>query len=93
MNRPPQPNSLVDEGRNIVAHVEDQPDGDEPGDAVDIRLEEITNNVAIEQLHGFSKRLGDGQFTQRDQFCTFLGQKLQIPSVKLARRRSYMFGY
>ena len=42
---------LVDERRNIIAHVENEPDGDEARDAVKIYLQEITNNVSVEKSH------------------------------------------
>ena len=43
---------LIDKGRNIVADVEDEPDGDKTSDAVEIDLQEIANDVAIEESHG-----------------------------------------
>jgi hypothetical protein len=42
---------LINEGRNVIAHIENEPDGDETGDAVKIDLQEITNDVSIEELH------------------------------------------
>ena len=42
---------LVDESRNVVAHVENEPNREKPGDAVEIGLQKIANNVAIEQAH------------------------------------------
>jgi len=43
---------LVDKCRKIVADVEDELDRDEAGDAVEINLQEIANDVAIEESHG-----------------------------------------
>jgi hypothetical protein len=43
---------FVDEGRNVVAHVEDEPDGEKAGDAINIDLQKIANDVAVEQSHG-----------------------------------------
>jgi uncharacterized OB-fold protein len=42
---------FVDERRNIVAHIEDEPDRDESGDAVKINLQEIASDVSIEKSH------------------------------------------
>ena len=42
---------LVNERGNIVADVEDEPDGDEPSDAVKINLHEISDDVSIEKSH------------------------------------------
>src|SRR5206468_2189509 len=43
--------ALIDERRDIIAHVENEPDGDEPGDAVKINLQEIANDVSVEEFH------------------------------------------
>ena len=40
---------FVDEGRNVVAHVEDEPDGEKAGDAVKIDLQKIANDVAVQE--------------------------------------------
>jgi hypothetical protein len=45
---------LVDKGRNIVADVEDEPDRDETGNAVKVALQKVSNDIAIQQSHGFS---------------------------------------
>jgi len=50
-NDKPKTDVLVNEGRNIVADVEDEPDGDEAGNAVEVNLQEIPNNVSIEESH------------------------------------------
>ena len=42
---------LIDERRNVIAHIENEPDGDETGDAVKIDLQEITNDVSVEEFH------------------------------------------
>jgi hypothetical protein len=42
---------FVDKRRNVIAHVENEPDGDEAGDAVKIDLQEIANDVPVEKLH------------------------------------------
>jgi hypothetical protein len=42
---------LVEKGRNVVADIENEPDGDKTGDAVKIDLQEITNDVAIQESH------------------------------------------
>ena len=42
---------LIDERRNIIAHIENKPDGDETGDAVKIDLQEIANDVSVEEFH------------------------------------------
>ena len=47
-----EPEMFVDEGRNVVAHVEDEPDGEKAGDAINIDLQKIANDVAVEQSHG-----------------------------------------
>jgi hypothetical protein len=41
---------LIEEGRNAVANVEDEPDGYETGDAVQVGLQEIADDVAIEKF-------------------------------------------
>jgi hypothetical protein len=43
---------LVDKGRNIVANIENEPDRDKARDAVQINLQEIAEDVAIEESHG-----------------------------------------
>src|SRR5206468_10027414 len=43
---------FVDESRDIVTDVEDEPDGEKAGNAVDIDLQKIANDVAVEQAHG-----------------------------------------
>ncbi len=42
---------LVDERRDIVADIEDKPDGDEAGDAVKVNLQEVPNDVSVEESH------------------------------------------
>jgi hypothetical protein len=42
---------LVNESRNVVADIEDEPDGNKTRDAVKIHLQEIANNVAIKKSH------------------------------------------
>ena len=42
---------LVDKGRDVIAYVENQPDGDEAGDAVKIDLQEIANDVSVQNSH------------------------------------------
>ena len=42
---------LVDKRRDVIAHVENEPDGDEAGDAVKIDLQEIANDVSVEKPH------------------------------------------
>ena len=43
--------SLIDKRRSVIAHVENEPDGDEAGDAVKIDLQEIANDVSVEKPH------------------------------------------
>src|SRR5207237_6578044 len=42
---------LIDEDRDIVADIEDEPNRDEAGDAVTVSLQEIPNYVSIEKYH------------------------------------------
>ena len=42
---------VIDERRNIVAHIENEPDRDESGDAVKIDLQEIANDISVEKSH------------------------------------------
>ena len=44
---------FVDEGRNVIADVEDEPDGEKAGDAVNIDLQKIANDVAVEKTHRY----------------------------------------
>ena len=46
-----QTDMFVDKSRNVIAHVENEPDGDEAGDAVKIDLQEIANDISVEKLH------------------------------------------
>src|SRR5437660_11224711 len=46
-----QTDMLVDKSRDVIAYVENEPDGDEAGDAVKIDLQEIANDVSVEKLH------------------------------------------
>jgi hypothetical protein len=43
---------FIDEGRNIVADIEDEPDRDESGDAVKVNLHEVPNDITIHESHG-----------------------------------------
>jgi hypothetical protein len=51
VNNPGDREILVDERRNIIADVENQPDRNEPDNAVDVSLEKIPKDVTIEQFH------------------------------------------
>lgn len=42
---------FLDKGGNIVADIENEPDRDKTSDAVEIDLQEIANDVAIEESH------------------------------------------
>ena len=42
---------LIDERGNVIAHIENEPDGDETGDAVKIDLQEIANDISVEEFH------------------------------------------
>jgi hypothetical protein len=42
---------FIDERRNVIAHIENEPDGDEAGNAVKIDLQEIANDVSIKESH------------------------------------------
>ena len=46
-----QSDMVVNESRNIVADVEDEPDRDKSGNAVKINLHEVSNDVPIEKSH------------------------------------------
>ena len=43
---------FVDESGNVVADIENEPDGEKAGDTVKIHLQKIANDVAVEQSHG-----------------------------------------
>jgi len=45
-------NVLVDKCRNIVAHIENEPDRDKACNTVQINLQKIADDVAIEESHG-----------------------------------------
>ena len=42
---------LIDESRNVIADIENEPDGDEPRDTVKIDLQKIANHVSVEEFH------------------------------------------
>src|SRR6266481_4341445 len=42
---------FINECRNVVADIEDEPDGDKSGNAVKVNLHEISNDVPIEKSH------------------------------------------
>jgi hypothetical protein len=42
---------FINERRNVVADVEDEPDGDKSGDAVQVNLHEVSNDVPIQKSH------------------------------------------
>jgi len=42
---------LVDERRDIVADIEDKPDGDKAGNAVKVNLQEVPNDVSVKESH------------------------------------------
>jgi hypothetical protein len=44
--------ALIDKCRNVVANIENEPDRDKARDAVQINLQEIAEDVAIEESHG-----------------------------------------
>ena len=46
---------VVNETRDIVADVEDEPDRGESRDAVEINLHEVSNDVSVEKSHWSSK--------------------------------------
>jgi hypothetical protein len=55
---------FVDEGGNIVADVEDEPDRNKAGNAVKVNLQEIANDVSIKKFHcDFRISAGDWRFT------------------------------
>jgi hypothetical protein len=43
--------ALIEKGRNLVADIEDEPDGKKGGGAIEIGLEKISHYVAIEKSH------------------------------------------
>jgi hypothetical protein len=43
---------LIDKCRNVVADIENEPDRDKARDAVQVDLQEIADDVAIEDSHG-----------------------------------------
>ena len=55
---------IVNETRDIVADVEDQPDRSETGDAVKINLHEVSNDVSVEKSHCDLKMFHRHQRTQ-----------------------------
>ena len=48
---PAQTQVLIKEGRDAVADIEDEPDRDETGDAVEVSLHEISRDVPVKQSH------------------------------------------
>ena len=42
--------ALVEEGGDVVADIEHEPDGDKAGDTIKVSLQKITEDVAIEQF-------------------------------------------
>ena len=53
---------FIDERRDIVADIEDQPDGDEAGDTVKVNLQEVPNDVSIKKSHAiFEFRFAIGE--------------------------------
>jgi hypothetical protein len=44
---PAQTNVLIEKGRDAVADIENEPDRDEPGDAVKVNLQEISGDISI----------------------------------------------
>ena len=42
---------VIDKARDIVADVENQPNRDEAGDAVEVDLREIANDISVEKAH------------------------------------------
>jgi hypothetical protein len=43
---------LVNKCRNVVANIENEPDRDKARNAVQVNLQEIAEDVAIEESHG-----------------------------------------
>src|ERR1044072_3873914 len=43
--------ALVEDGGAVIADVENEPDGEEAEDAIDVGLEKIPDDVAVEQSH------------------------------------------
>jgi hypothetical protein len=67
---------FVNKGRNVVAHVEDEPDRDESGDAVNVNLQEIASDVSIKESHG----IAEFQLPSCDLQHDFSHQATVIPS-------------
>src|SRR5262249_32790891 len=69
-NNQKQTDALIDKGRNVIAHVENEPDGDEAGDAVKVDLQEIANDVSVEKAHCDLKR------TQISSACQIMMERM-----------------
>src|SRR5437588_4267849 len=48
---PAQAQVLIEKGRDAVADIEDQPDRDETGNAVEVSLHEISRDIPVKQSH------------------------------------------
>src|SRR5205085_180093 len=48
---PAETHVLIQEGRDAVADIKDQPDRDETGDAVEVSLYEVSRNISVKQTH------------------------------------------
>ena len=69
LNGAPETKILVNEYRHVVADVVNQPNGDEPHDAINVGLNEIPENVAIEKFHGGGAKR-NLTLIHRYEFCT-----------------------
>ena len=72
--------ALIEEGGDIIANIEHEPDGDKGGDTVQVSLQKITDDVAIEQFHLISK------FDLRSMLR--VPQTSSFPHTEIATRQS-----
>ena len=52
LRHPDNSQVLIDKRRDVVTDVKNQPDGDKADDAIDVSLQKIPKDVAIEESHG-----------------------------------------
>ena len=82
---------LINENRDVVANIEDEPDREKTDDAVDVGLKKNPQDVAVEQFHemNFEMLISDFRTSlprrraQAAALCDRLAGK-QIPNLQLA---------
>ena len=76
----PGRNVLIEENRDVITNIENEPDRKKAGDTVQVSLKKITQDVAIEQFHIISKLDLRTSYASREQ-AHFLIHKFRNSAI------------